>query len=314
MLFPNPDILVYIAMGDAFAAAVEYLKMDRPGSRELLESCLFFDRYYAHPTHGHAAGHYTDDAERATANTHVLVAPPPFSSIGFVSAYLKEFERGGRRKGYAKGYQAFLESCRSPEQYLREIRPDSNKNGGAMGAAVFGVLPTPREVLEVATVQARVTHATPEGEFAARLVALLAHFALYVDAPLAEAGMWCRSRMATEDLNRFGYVFTETWPASRPVTSYTCHEHGKVSTGVATAHACLRLVMSTKSLLEVMERILRAGGDTDSVAAIVWGIVSCRFQNDVLPEFFERDLEGGNPWTGAPYLREVGRKLMTKYA
>jgi ADP-ribosylglycohydrolase len=67
------------------------------------------------------------------------------------------------------------------------------------------------------------------------------------------------------------------------------------------------------SLMEILKWVLECGGDTDTVAAIAWGIASCRYQKELLPEFFERDLEGGNPETGAAYLRDLGDELMMLY-
>ena len=64
----NPNMLLYIAMADAYASAVEY-------NNTLREECLKFERYHAHPTHGNLPGTYTDDTEMSVANARVLLRP-----------------------------------------------------------------------------------------------------------------------------------------------------------------------------------------------------------------------------------------------
>jgi len=54
MSFPNPDMLVYVAMGDACALGTEYLKFPRDSQIEL--DILRFDRYCSHPFHKNAPG------------------------------------------------------------------------------------------------------------------------------------------------------------------------------------------------------------------------------------------------------------------
>ena len=64
----------------------------------------------------------------------------------------------------------------------------------------------------------------------------------------------------------------------------------------------------------MLEQIIQWGGDTDSVAAITWGIASARYKdNSFIPEFMVRDLEGGNADTGATYLIALGTRLMEKF-
>lgn len=64
--------------------------------------------------------------------------------------------------------------------------------------------------------------------------------------------------------------------------------------------------------MAIMRRLLEWGGDTDSVAAIAWGIASSRYQDEVLPEFMERDLEPGSEY-GVAFLKGLGVQLMAKY-
>ncbi|MBP7134296.1 ADP-ribosylglycohydrolase family protein [Patescibacteria group bacterium] len=303
----NDRLLVYIAMADAYAAATEYLKL--PQDQASKDEALRFEGYVAHPTYGIGAGFYTDDTEMSVANAQVLIdhgllcAPRHFAD-----AYVSEFVHGGRRKGYARAFQSFLESIQDGTEFLDKIKSESNKNGAAMRAAPIGVLPNILDVIGVATLQAQLTHNTPEGRFSARAVAVMSHAALYSDVPLAKLGDCCVGSLPLEDLEHFGHVFTGPWSGE------SVRDTPELSVAITTVHAVVSVLAQETTLMGMLERLIRWGGDTDSVAAIAWGIASSRLQNEVLPEFMERDLERGSVKTGVPRLLSLGTQLMGRFA
>jgi ADP-ribosylglycohydrolase len=305
MRYSNPNMLLYIAMADATAVAVEY-------DRTLEEKCLEFQGYLAHPnsaTHDSRPGAYTDDTEMSVANTQVLLQPNEcLTQTVFADAYVAEFQRGGRRNGYSRGFQKVLERVRTGEELLKELKlkPASTRNGAAMRAVPIGVLPTIARVLEVATLQANITHDTPQGRFGACAVALMSYFALHENISPSGLGEHCRWYLPEED-RYFSYVLTEPWPGG-PVKASP-----GTSVAIATVQAVATVLAQEKSLMGILRQVIKWGGDTDSVAAIAWGIASARYQDEKLPEFMERDLEGGSKQTGATRLRKLGELLMYKY-
>lgn len=307
MRFANPNLLTYIGMADACAVAAEYLRPEE--IPPVLEECLRFENYIPHPRYELGKGRYTDDTEMSVANARVLIRnDPQFSPLMFADEYVREFERGGRRKGYAAGFQNFLEKeASSGETFLKRICPASCKNGAAMRSAPIGVLPDVKTVLSAAETQAKITHDTPDGIFSARAVALMAHYALYESGPLGELPEYCLANLPDEDRERFGFVFTTRWPGT-PVT-----KTGPCSVAVTTVNAVLDLVAYQPSLMAILRQTLLWGGDTDSVAAIAWGIASSRYQDETLPAFMRRDLEADHPETNARYLENIGMVLMEKY-
>lgn len=218
MRYPNPAMLLYIGIGDAYASAVEYVKL--PEWQGLVDEVLKFERYHKHPTFGLCAGMYTDDTEMSVANTSVLLDyKPPYMPLMFAKAWVREFARGKQRKGYSKTFQEFLEYIESGEEFLLNINPNSNKNGAAMRSVPFGVLRSISEVIDVATIQAMITHGTPEGLFSARAVALMSHFALYESAWLGKGlREYCLDNLPKQDIERFGYVFRQAWDDGDPRT------------------------------------------------------------------------------------------------
>ena len=308
MKHPNPNILLYIAMADAYALAVEYVDQSR--HPELFEEALLTQRYLQHPVHHQAPGNYSDDAEMSAANAEVLLrSHSPFTKLQFAQAYIRQFNAGGRRKGYARHFQAFLEKTPNGVAFLRNIRPHSDKNGAAMRSVPIGVLRTPKEVVEIAKIQAQLTHDTPAGIFSAQSVALISHYALYEDGPFTDLDAYLQKYLPRSS-RHWIMQLNASWSGGVADRK----KQGGEGVGINTVHAVYQLLLQGESLIDIMQRLIRYGGDTDSVAAIAWGIASTRMQDEVIPDFLEACLEQGNPHTGAVYLKTLGAGLMAKYS
>jgi len=302
---PNTALLLYIAIADAYAMATEYV--DKSRNADHFRETLRFMRYVKHPTHQERPGMYTDDTEMSCANAHVLIAhPPPYEPIEFAQAWIDEFNRGGRRKGYARKFQEFLEGVRDGEDFLARIRNDSDKNGACMRAVPIGVLPKVQDVLEAATLQARITHDTPAALFSARAVALMAHYALHQKVRDFGGLMgFMRKSLPEEDRGHLPIMLEQ---CNGPVAK------GAHPVSVVTVQAVYQTLMTEFSLLDMLEEAIILGGDTDSVAAITWGVASTLHREENLPAFMTRDLENGDQRTGSGYLRDLSFRLMQAYA
>jgi len=301
----NTALLLMIAIADAYAMATEFVDSSRDFS--VIRDALMFQRYVKHPKYQQFAGQYTDDTEMSCANARVLIAhPPPYEPIEFAQAWLDEFNRGGRRKGYSKSFQAFLESVKGAEDFLARVRSGSDSNGACMRAVPIGVLPRIEDVLAVATLQAKITHDTPTALFSARAVALMAHFTLHVSDTFEGLLRFLRNHLPVED-----YVFLNEL---RTPWSGRVHKNNGKPLALSTVHAAYYVIRTNGRLLNMMEDIIHFGGDTDSVAAITWGVASTLHREEELPDFLFRNLEGGDPHTGTPYLRDLGYRLMRAYA
>ncbi|MDQ7814512.1 MAG: ADP-ribosylglycohydrolase family protein [Patescibacteria group bacterium] len=301
----NTTLLLMIAIADAYAMATEFVDASR--DCDLIREALAFRRYVKHPKYQQFAGQYTDDTEMSCANARVLIAhPPPYEPIEFARAWLDEFNRGGRRKGYAKKFQSFLESVADGEEFLAKINSASDSNGACMRAVPIGVLPKIEDVISVATLQAKITHDTPPALFSARAVALMTHYALHVSDTFEGLQRFLRINLPPEDAIYLDELRTP-WVGR-------VHKNNGRPLAVSTVHAAYFVIRTNSELIHMLEDIIQFGGDTDSVAAITWGIASTLHREEELPDFLFRELEGGNPRTGTFYLRDLGSRLMRAYA
>jgi ADP-ribosylglycohydrolase len=309
---PNDNMLLRIAQADAFASAVEYVK--REEHPKLFAAVERFDSYQQHPTHLKLRpGMYTDDCQMSLAiadllllssgtKTHRHSYPYFLQKENYYPHFFNAFKRDPR-DGYSRGFQKILEESTSHEDMRRRIIPNSTKNGAAMRAVPLGVLFSPNMVITAAREQAAVTHNTQEGCESAIIVAMLSHFALYESLEFSECLGWMNQHL-------HGLEFLSTPWEGRVDRS----KEGGYDVGMNTAWAVCTLLRQETSLMGIMRKVIEWGGDTDSVAAVAWGIASCRHQDEVLPKFLERDLEAqGNPKYGPRYLKRLGRRLMEAY-
>lgn len=294
---PNPNMLLRIAQGDAFCAATEYLKF--PRDQAVKDQALRFQRFGQHPKHlDLKPGMYSDDTQMSVAVAEVLISGRPFTREKFADAFVRCFKRD-ERKGYSGAFQEFLERVNSGEEFLAKIHPNSDKNGAAMRAVPIGVLPTIEEVLQVAELQAKLTHDTPDGILSAQAVALMSHYALYE----SEEGEGRLGLYLIDHLPEFPKNML-LW-AGDPVVG--------PRVGIKTALAVLHLLIThspkqNTPLVSILKQIIEWGGDTDSVAAIAWGIASTTMTEDV-PKFLETQLEPGRKY-GVDFLKSLGTSLM----
>lgn len=296
MRHPNPEMLVRIAQGDAFGMACEYIKF--PEHAASYETALEFRGYVPHPVLPVKAGQYTDDTQMSIAVAEVLLERE-FTQASFADRFVHCFKRDWR-DGYARHFQAFLESVPDGIEFRRQIKADSDKNGAAMRSVPLGVIADTDQLMEVASLQAKLTHNTAGGTLSSQLVALMSHFALYEQADLKNLPEWLAGFIPNTVIPR--------WDGSQVKDPKTGGAFDGV--GMATARAVMTLVSERYSLVDIARTALVWGGDTDSVISIAWGIASCRMKEPP-PQFFEDGLENGE--YGRDFLRSLGARLMEEY-
>ncbi len=306
----NDLMLLRIAQGDAYGMAREYVKT--PDFPDHVAECLKLERYLAHPSyHKLPPGTYTDDTQMSIAVTEVLIpgiGVDPQQEIAlaedFYSAWFRCFKRDPR-DGYSRAFQAILEEATTVDHLKLLIKPTSNANGAAMRSVPLGVIENVKALVHVAGLQASTTHATHGGINSSIAVALMSHFALYDRRSFSSMLGW-----GTQYCPVFEH-FREPWVG--PVQEASKDGKG-LGVGLNTAWAVHTLLATETSLMGILKKTIEWGGDTDSVAAIAWGIASARYQDEVLPEFLERDLEAKTSGKYGPtYLRQLGRQLMEAY-
>jgi ADP-ribosyl-[dinitrogen reductase] hydrolase len=291
MKHPNPEMLLRIAQADTYAIGVEYMK-----DPELTAKALEFRSFFQNPRYLELTpGRYTDDTQMSIAVAEVIAGHNvnAHTRKSYEHSFYECYKRDPR-PGYSKGFQSILDISTSVEHMLSLITPTSDRNGAAMRAVPIGVFREPYVVKEVAALQARITHATPGGIRSAQAVALMSYYAMWTDRPLLELPNFLKEQL--------GEGVSERWDGTQVVGE---------GLGLKTARAVCTLVSECTDLMSILRCAIRWGGDTDTVAAIAWGIASARFKEPV-PSFLEDDLEPNGKY-GPEFLKDLGARLIAAH-
>ena len=276
-------MLIEMAIGDAYGAGFEYVQ-----DRRWVSQRNDLSGYVKHPTHRIKPGRYTDDTQMSVAITELIVDGTDWTPENIAEKFVSVFHRD-KRPGYAGGFFQFLKKTHDGTAFLEGIRPNSDKSGAAMRAAPIGVFGSVGEVIEKSTMQAKLTHDTPEGINSAVAVSLMAHYFLH--------GLGLKS-----DLPEFlsEYVpgqWNDPWL-------------GQVgSRGYMSTRAALASLIKNDSFSGVLKSAVAWMGDTDTVAAIALGVGSC--SNEIerdLPCVLVSRLENGE--YGREYLQKLDGDLL----
>lgn len=274
-------MLVHMAIGDAYGAGFEF------SSYNIIKKYNTGKTYTNHSKSRIPLGHYTDDTQMALALCELMLSGQDWTHKNIAKAFLGAFHRD-KRKGYAQGFYTFLENTRTPQEFLKNIKPWSDKSGAAMRSAPLGYFSTISEVIGKTHIQASLTHNTYAGINSALAVALSSHYFIY-------------NLGTKKDLIPFlsayipGY-WNKTW-------------NGPVSVlGMDCVKAALSVVQSSTSLTELLVNCVNFTGDTDTVACIAFGIAShCKEIQDDLSDSLYVDLE--NNLYGKDYLEGIDGQL-----
>jgi ADP-ribosyl-[dinitrogen reductase] hydrolase len=280
-------VLLELAIGDAYGAGFEY------ADSALIRKHNDLSRYVRHPRHNIHRGAYTDDTQMTLAIAEAIVSGEPWTPSMLAQRFVEAFQRNPR-EGYAGGFYRFLQQVRDGEQFLQEIRPDSDKSGAAMRAAPIGIYPTPAQVIERCTIQAALTHNTRDGIDAAVAAALMTHYFLYNLGPKKALGTFLEGQVG-------GRNWSALWS-------------GKVgSKGWMSVRAAITALINSTSMGELLKTCIDFSGDVDTVATIALAAGSCSSElTQDLPAHLIEKLENG-PY-GRDYIRELDERLLARRA
>jgi ADP-ribosylglycohydrolase len=277
-------MLLELAIGDAYGAGFEY------ADSELVQRYNDLSRYIQHPRHQIKPGCYTDDTQMSLAIAETLVAGEPWTPEVLAHRFVTTFKRDPR-EGYAGKFYRFLLQVQDGQQFLENIIWTSDKSGAAMRAAPIGVLPTIEQVIKATSIQAAITHNTPDGINAAIAAALMSHYFIYQLGEKKELGQFLETHVSGE--------WSKPW-------------QGEVrSKGWMSVRAAITAVIRNDSLSELLKDCISFTGDVDTVGAIALAAAACSEEiTQDLPDHLIDGLENGT--YGRDYIIQLDKQLMAR--
>ena len=274
-------MMLEATIGDAYGSGYEFAP-DFVFEKNTLQN------YLPHADGSGYFNRYTDDTQMAIGLTELLLENAEWTPLNIANKFVAVFKRDVRI-GYAGRFFEFLKSVKDGKEFLAKIIPTSERNGAAMRAYPLGVLPTEKEILRRAEIQARVTHNTDEGVFSAQMVALSVHYFLYRKGPKAEIETYLKKWIPVDwDFNWEGKVLMR---------------------GREAILAALAAIQKYDRLSAILIQSVEYQGDVDTVAnlAMAIGSVAEEIDND-LPPFLEKQLEKGK--YGRLFIKKLDLQLM----
>ncbi len=274
-------MILELAIGDAYGAGFEYT------SKAHTEKYNDLSGYAIHPRHNLGGGRYTDDTQMTLAIVEIMLSGD-WREENIAAHFVSAFHRDPR-EGYAGRFYEFLKSVETGQAFLDNIIPKSDKSGASMRAVPIGLLPTIESVIEASTIQAAVTHNTPDGINAAVATSLMAHYFAKNLGPKSDLSTFLVEYVPGEwDLPWVGKVGAKGWMSVR---------------------SAITAIQEHDSLSEMLIACVNYLGDVDTVATIALGVASlCPQIDQDLPQVLLDQLEDG-PF-GREYLLELDEKLV----
>jgi ADP-ribosylglycohydrolase len=279
------ESLVGLAVGDALGAAFEGSAFDPLR----LNASLVPE----------GLAHWTDDTQMALAVVECLTADGTIDPDRLARTFARRYEPW---RGYGRGMHHLLPTIRDGGDWrvetTRLFPGGSYGNGSAMRVAPLGAYfhAAPAErVIDEAARSAEVTHAHPEARAGAIAVALAAWQAARSRGSDAPAEPWTVIVDALDPQLQTtrGIKDAASIPPDAPFADVvfrlgngarvTCADTAPLALWIAIAHL--------DTFAPAVRHAVAAGGDTDTVAAIVGGIVAARVGEDRIPERWRAALE-----------------------
>lgn len=289
-------MLPEIAIADAYGAGYEFASLDVVMARDRVNLS-----YVPHPKGEIPAGHYTDDTQMSIALAEMLVDGVEITKESAASKFVEVFKRDPRR-GYSSKFYDLLCSVQDGQELLSRIDSTSRRNGAMMRVIPLAQLPDVRSCTRAATAQAQVTHDTSVAITSACVIASLAwHLrdaAIHDD--FYRSPLYSPTQLASWLMDKWDL----SCPRIRP-SPVECDAE-------QTLNAVLWVLrQDLRSMEEYLTAAVDIGGDTDSVAAIVCGLVSLSgFSGRRSFSSGLRDgLEDDNPY-GMSYLLKLDERLL----
>lgn len=282
----DPSPLVGLAVGDALGMPFETAE---PTDERLL---AWDGSYQASEYHKLRPGQWTDDTMMSLCLAESLCDRQGYDPVDVAAAYLRWYASGDFR-GMGHATREALGRLASGASWETSGVQGAEGNGTAMRVGVLGAFyrRMPDSAAEFAKIDAAITHVSDEAQVGstviARAVALLASGLkkeLLVQALIraTPAGSKIRNGLAAVRVMEMDHENAEDVLGERlPTKAHV----------VQTVPAAIAAFVLTEDYISCVHAAIRAGGDTDTTAAIAGGLAGAHYGLAAIPEELRSKLE-----------------------
>lgn len=324
------DLLLGTAIGDAFGAGVEF--QDRDWIRAHVDFSSLVNARASIDVPREQLGafvehytpwEYTDDTEMTVGLCKALMSSSTFSEELLVVHWEAEYQLGRQQKGYGRNGHGSMSWYYKGEKTMAEIRDfqENRPNPGnapAMRATPLGLLPSSL-INTYAAINAQATHPNTNAILSSQCIARAAEFLLVKKANSKGVIDYCRQQVPLNeeyqlylqqvqqlpDYHQLKEVDFAVLCGPQPIAApyFLAGIKGLPSDSKYTTGAVLYLLQQSTTPFDGLKKAVYLGGDVDSVASIVTGMLAANQGLDSLPDYMVQQVEG------VDYLREIGTAL-----
>ncbi len=324
------DILLRIAIGDAFGAGVEF--QDRNWIREHVDFSKFVNvrnkiqissDKIALFTQNYNEWDYTDDTEMTIGVIKSLLSNQDFSVDLLVDKWKEEYDLGIQKKGFGRNGHGSMSWYFSGEMTINQIRDFQRNrmnpgNAPAMRSIPLGLI-NEDLINKYAEINANATHPNLNAIISSQCIARSAEYLIVKQGKKENIIEYCLEKVDVNDEykkylkevnsltdydslteNDFKVLCGEQ-PIKAPY--FLSGINGVPSDSKYTTGCVMYVLKNCTNSLDALKKSVNLGGDVDSVASICTGIMAGISGLNSLPEFMINNVEGKE------YLMEIALKF-----
>ena len=278
------SVLLGTACGDALGVPFE----SKPDTNPLL---LAWDQnsYLGSQYHGLEPGQYSDDTQMSLMVAESLVENKGFSPEDLAARYV-DWIASNRARGYGRTTLIAVQALQAGKHWSESGVNGSYGNGTAMRAAPFGVFYRDDlyGLIEAVKIDSAITHKSEEAEAGALAIALAIYFII--------------NKNETSMLDNIMFHLPESKVRSNLAATkqvFTIHHNpadwlaaiGTSADVRQTVPAALYCYLKFTNYRDAVLAAIKAGGDTDTTAAIVGALCGAKYGRDNIPKDWSERVE-----------------------
>jgi ADP-ribosylglycohydrolase len=314
------DVLFGIAIGDAFGAGLEF--QDRDWIRQNVDFTKFINQRndiklvindFGNMVNNYNAWDYTDDAEMTIGCVKAILSGEEFSEDLLLKYWQNEYFEDKKRKGIGRHGHGAMRWLYSGEKTIEEIREfQANRpnpgNAPPMRAIPFGFV-NPYLIDRYATINANTTHPNPKAVAASISIARATEFMILTEGNQKEIIQYCADYVKLLDHEFYNkLILADKLPSPKnlkeeeyellcgqqPIVKSWFPEgiKGLPTDAMYTAISALYILKYAEDTFDGFKEAILIGGDVDSLASIVTGILAGKHGLSSLPDYMKTEVEG----------------------
>jgi ADP-ribosylglycohydrolase len=316
------DILLGIAIGDAYGAGLEF--QDRDWIRKNVDFTCFLNKRtdivdvvnsFGKTVKNYKNWDYTDDTEMTIGCLKALLSQKKLSEDLLMEYWIKEYEEDKKQKGIGRHGHGSMRWVYSGERTIEEVRDFQRNrpnpgNGPTMRAIPFGFV-NEKDIDRFAAINANATHPNSKAVASSICIARAAEYLIVKKMDPESIIDYCLKHIQNVDSEFYDKLKTvNIFPSfsnlSEDDYSKLCGPQpikkpyypegitGLPSDAMYTTLSTLYIVKHSRSTFEGFKQAIYLGGDVDSVASITTGLLAGRFSIEGMPLYMIEMVEGKN--------------------